>query len=70
VRAAGAIVDEDRDRRVRCGVRNGLDHLLHDERIADHEAEDPGSSPASFLTQDFAGVETDELHQVRGSVAP
>jgi hypothetical protein len=64
VHAISALVDEDRDRCVRCCVGNGLHHLLHDERITDDEAEDLRPLCASFLTQDFAGVKPDELHQI------
>ena len=63
VHAIRALVDEDRDRCVRCRVGNGPRHFLHDDRIADDEAEDLRPLSASFLAQDFAGVEPDELHQ-------
>ena len=64
VHSIRALVDEDRDRCVRCCVGNCLRHLLHDERITDDEAEDLRPLSASFLTQDFAGVKPDELHQI------
>ena len=50
VDSVGALVDEDRYRRIRCGIGNGLDHLFHDERISDDEAESPASLSASFLS--------------------
>jgi hypothetical protein len=40
VHSISALVDEDRDRRVRRCVGNRLGHLLHDERITDDESED------------------------------
>lgn len=61
--SVGTLVDEDRDRRVGGCVGDGLDHLLHDERITDDQPEDPGRVSASFLTQHFASVKADELQQ-------
>src|SRR5512146_1900044 len=64
VHSISALVDEDRYRCIRCCVGNGLGHLLHDDRITDDEAEDLRPLSASFLTQDFACVKPDELHQI------
>jgi hypothetical protein len=40
------------------------------ERITDDETDDLGPLSASFLTQNFAGVKADDLHQIRGSDRP
>src|SRR5258706_16022351 len=65
--AIGALVDEDCYRCVRCRVGNGPGHLLHDEWIADDEAQAPWPLSALFLAQDLADVIACELHQLRGS---
>src|SRR5215211_7278746 len=64
VHSISALVDEDGYRCVRCRVGNSLRHLLHDDRIADNEAEYLWPLSAPFLTQDFAGVKANELHQL------
>src|SRR5882757_1887487 len=44
-----------------------LYHLLHDERIADYQADNPRSAFAPFLAQYFTEIKTNELHEARYS---
>src|ERR1700722_7622209 len=61
--AIGALVHQDRDRRVGACVRSVLHHFLHDEWIADHDADPPGRIAAGFFSNDPAMVKLHEEHQ-------
>jgi hypothetical protein len=56
-------VDQDGDLRTATRIGQMLDHLLHDQRIADHDPVDLGSFLATLVVQDLAKVETDEFHE-------
>src|SRR5580692_11124583 len=57
------LVEQNRYRRVRTGVRNALDHFLHDQRIANDEPQDFWRRSSTFFAQDFTQVKTCELHE-------
>jgi hypothetical protein len=67
--AIGTFIDEDRDGGVRSGIGNVLDHLFHDEGIADHEPYDLGRLGSGLATQNAAEVEFHEKHQTRAAEA-
>jgi hypothetical protein len=53
--AIGTLVDENRYRRIRTGVRHMLDHLPHDQGIANNETHNTWHSRGSLM-HDFAVV--------------
>lgn len=57
------LVDENRHGRVGTGIRHILNHLLHDERIADNETQALWCLRSARIAQDFAQIEAGKLHQ-------
>src|ERR1700722_3833325 len=61
--AVGALIYKNGDRRVRACIRNMLDHFLHDEGIANDEANHLRSVAARFFAQNCTVIQLHKQHQ-------
>src|SRR5271156_4468948 len=61
--AIGALVHKHGNRRVRPRIRNMLDHFLHDEGIANDEANHLWSLAARFFAENRAVIQLHKQHQ-------
>jgi hypothetical protein len=65
MQAIGALIHKHRNRRLRAGIGNILDHLLHDEWIANTKADDPGCIAACFFAQNCVAIKLHEEQESR-----
>src|ERR1700751_5355922 len=61
--AIGTLIYENRDRSIAAGVRNMFDHLFHDQRVSNEEADDPVCVTVRSLTYNFSLIKLSETHQ-------
>jgi hypothetical protein len=61
--SVGALVYKNGNRRVRACIRSMLGHFLHDEGIANHEANHLRSVAARFFAQNRAVIQLHKQHQ-------
>jgi len=63
VNAIGALIYKNGNRRVRARIRDMLDHFLHDEGIANDEANHLRSLAARFFAENRAVIQLHKQHQ-------
>src|SRR5438093_11791864 len=63
--AVRALINKDRNRRIRARVWNMLNHFFHDEWVADHESDHPGRVTSGFFADNRAEIKFHKQHQPR-----
>src|SRR6266705_388941 len=63
--AVRALINKDRNRRIRPRVWNMLNHFFHDEWVADHESDHPGRVTSGFFADNRAVIKFRKQHQPR-----
>src|SRR5436853_7587877 len=61
----GALINKDRNRRIRARVWNTLNHFFHDEWVADHEWDHPGRVTSGFFADNRSVIKFRKQHQPR-----
>jgi len=61
--AIGTLIHKHANRRVRAGIRHMLGHFLHDERIANNEANHLRILETRFFTHNRALIKLHKQHQ-------
>jgi len=61
--AIGALIHKHGNRRIRAGIRNMLGHFLHDEGIANNEANHLRSLATRFFAHNPALIKLHKQHQ-------
>src|SRR6267142_1961058 len=63
--AVRALINKDRNRRIRARVWNMLNHFFHDEWVANHESDHPGRVTSGFFADNRAVIKFRKQHQAR-----